>query len=55
MYLQNLWPEVQEQENYWFFEQTFNEYVDFCVWVLQVDGLCGSPGVRVIIFININS
>lgn len=39
MYLQHLWSEVKEQENYWFFEQTFNGYVDFCVWVLQVDGL----------------
>jgi hypothetical protein len=43
MLFQQLGPELKESETYWFFEKTFNGYVNFCVWVLQVDGLSVPP------------
>lgn len=43
MYLPKLNSPQEEPDNFWFYETTFNEHIDFCVWVLQVDGLSVPP------------
>lgn len=34
---------VDNQESYWGFSSGFNLRVDFCIWVLELDGLQVSP------------